>query len=122
MLRSFILRRLSTMRSNTPIEDSIRSKLTASLQPTTLIIHNDSHLHAHHAAMQNNTSRETHFRIEIASDVFEKKMQAARHRMVYGLLKEEMGMEGGIHALQLRTRTAEEEENREKGKAEGKEG
>lgn len=29
--------------------------------------------------------------------------------MVYALLKEEMAMEGGIHALQLRTRTVEEE-------------
>jgi BolA protein len=29
--------------------------------------------------------------------------------MVYALLKEEMAAEGGIHALQLRTRTPEEE-------------
>ena len=36
-------------------------------------------------------------------------MQPARHRMVYALLKEEMAREGGIHALQLRTRTLEEE-------------
>lgn len=49
------------------------------------------------------------------------KMQPARHRMVYALLKEEMARVGGIHALQLRTRTPEEEgrqlaqENKEKG-------
>ena len=30
--------------------------------------------------------------------------------MVYALLKEELQREGGIHALQLRTRTPEEEE------------
>lgn len=30
--------------------------------------------------------------------------------MVYGLLKDEMAADGGIHALQLRTRTPEEEE------------
>jgi len=30
--------------------------------------------------------------------------------MVYGLLKDEMEREGGIHALQLRTKTPEEEE------------
>lgn len=30
--------------------------------------------------------------------------------MVYALLKEEMAREGGIHALQLTTRTPEEEE------------
>jgi len=30
--------------------------------------------------------------------------------MVYSLLKDEMAAEGGIHALQLRTRTLQEEE------------
>jgi BolA protein len=38
--------------------------------------------------------------------------------MVYALLKEEMAREGGIHALQLRTKTPAEEERevqREKG-------
>lgn len=30
--------------------------------------------------------------------------------MVYALLKDEMAREGGIHALQLRTRTPEEEQ------------
>lgn len=37
-------------------------------------------------------------------------MQPARHRMVYALLDEDMKREGGIHALQLRTKTPEEEE------------
>ena len=37
-------------------------------------------------------------------------MQPARHRLVYALLKEEMSREGGIHALQLKTKTPEEEE------------
>lgn len=30
--------------------------------------------------------------------------------MVYSLLKEEMEVQGGIHALQLKTKTPEEEE------------
>jgi len=30
--------------------------------------------------------------------------------MIYSLLKDEMAQEGGIHALQLKTRTPEEEE------------
>ena len=46
----------------------------------------------------------------ITSEEFKSKMQPARHRMVYGLLKDEMAAEGGIHALQLRTRTPEEDE------------
>jgi len=59
--------------------------------------------------MAGSTSQETHFRVVITSEAFKGKMQPARHRLVYGLLKEEMSREGGIHALQLRTRTAEEE-------------
>ncbi|KIW07022.1 uncharacterized protein PV09_01916 [Verruconis gallopava] len=114
MLRGVFLRAPSrrlyaTMASSTPVEDTIRAKLTEALQPTRLEIYNDSHLHAHHKAMEGSTSKETHFRVVVTSQAFEKKMQAARHRMVYGLLKEEMAREGGIHALQLRTRTPEEE-------------
>lgn len=88
-----------------------RVQLTTTLSPTTLEIHNDSHLHAHHAAMRGSTSPETHFRVTVTSAQFAGKMQPARHRMVYALLKEEMAQQGGIHALQLKTRTAEEEEN-----------
>ncbi|KAK0657592.1 bola-like protein-domain-containing protein [Cercophora newfieldiana] len=115
--------------SQSPVEDIIREKcnkgeprlnnsrrpvhqITAALQPSTLEIFNDSHLHAHHKAMEGSTSRETHFRLIITSDAFKSKMQPARHRLVYGLLKDEMAKEGGIHALQLRTMTPEEEEKR----------
>jgi stress-induced morphogen len=44
-------------------------------------------------------------------------MQPARHRMVYSLLKDEIAQEGGIHALQLKTRTPEEEEKQRQKKA-----
>lgn len=76
--------------------------------------------------MRGSVSKETHFRVLITSEAFKSKMQPARHRMVYALLKEEMERAGGIHALQLRTRTPEEEERqnakeKEKG-AEGAEG
>ena len=60
--------------------------------------------------MQGSVSKETHFRLLITSEAFKSKMQPARHRLVYALLKEEMERAGGIHALQLRTRTPEEEE------------
>ena len=60
--------------------------------------------------MQGSVSKETHFRLLITSEAFKSKMQPARHRMVYALLKEEMERAGGIHALQLRTRTPEEED------------
>lgn len=47
-------------------------------------------------------------------------MQPARHRMIYSLMKDEMAKEGGIHALQLRTRTPEEEERQKAREAEDK--
>ncbi|KAL2199109.1 bola-like protein-domain-containing protein [Corynascus similis CBS 632.67] len=100
------------MASRTPVEDAIRQKITAELKPTTLEIYNDSHLHAHHAPMQGVTSKETHFRLVITSEAFRSKMQPARHRLVYSLLKDELAQEGGIHALQLRTMTPEEEAKR----------
>ncbi|GKZ33767.1 hypothetical protein AbraIFM66950_003800 [Aspergillus brasiliensis] len=110
--------------SATPVEDLIREKITTALTPSTLIIRNDSHLHAHHAPMRGSTSRETHFQfvnpfpcVTITSPSFQSKPQPARHRMVYGLLKEEMSREDGIHALQLRTKTPEEEQREEERKA-----
>ncbi|KAG6010020.1 hypothetical protein E4U21_000462 [Claviceps maximensis] len=98
------------MTSVTPVEDAIRAKVTAAFNPQTLEIYNDSHLHSHHKAMQGSTSKETHFRLVITSDAFQSKMQPARHRMVYALLRDEMALEGGIHALQLKTLTPQEEE------------
>jgi len=70
--------------------------------------------------MQGNTSQETHFRLVITSEAFRSKMQPARHRLVYGLLRDEMAAEGGVHALQLRTMTPEEEE-RQRAKEAAKE-
>lgn len=70
--------------------------------------------------MVGNTSTETHFALNIVSEAFKSKMQPARHRMVYALLKEEMDREGGIHALSLRTKTPEEEEAEKRRVGEGK--
>jgi BolA protein len=54
--------------------------------------------------------------VVITSDAFNAKMQPARHRMVYALLRDEMAQENGIHALQLRTMTPEEEARQRKKK------
>ena len=69
--------------------------------------------------MVGSTSRETHFALNIVSESFQSKMQPARHRMVYALLKEELDREGGIHALQLWTKTPAEEEKQKARKDEG---
>ncbi|TQV96385.1 hypothetical protein V2A60_003204 [Cordyceps javanica] len=109
------------MGSATPVEDAIRAKITAALNPLTLEIYNDSHLHSHHKAMQGSTSKETHFRLVITSDAFKSKMQPARHRMIYALLSDEMTQEGGIHALQLRTLTPDEEARQQQKKQQDEE-
>ncbi|KAJ5876344.1 uncharacterized protein N7529_001928 [Penicillium soppii] len=124
------------MSSMTPLEDAMRDKvgplhystsidranivpaeqIAHAFTPSSLVIRNDSHRHAHHAAMEGSTSKETHFHVTIVSDAFESKMQPARHRMVYALFKEEMAREGGLHALQLKTKTpaeAQREKERE---------
>jgi BolA-like protein 1 len=46
--------------------------------------------------------------LDITSPSFASKTQPARHRMIYSLLKDELAQEGGIHALQLRTKTPDE--------------
>lgn len=93
----------------TPITDAIRSKVRQALSPTELDIQNDSHLHAHHAAMRGSANAvESHFRLRIVSSAFAGKPQPERHRMVYNLLKDELQSQNGIHALQMSTKTPEE--------------
>lgn len=92
-----------------PLTESIIQKVQATFQPTQFAIYNDSHKHAHHASMRGSSNTiESHFRLEIVSPVFAGKAQPARHRLVYGLLKEEMDAPNGVHALQLKTKTPAE--------------
>ncbi|UZJ51219.1 hypothetical protein CBS101457_000539 [Exobasidium rhododendri] len=91
-----------------PIEDSMREKLEREFTPSILNIRNDSSKHSHHAAMvaQGGGSGETHFFVEIVSEVFNGKGQLARHRSVNNLMADEF--EQGLHALSLRTKTPAE--------------
>ncbi|KAG1716407.1 hypothetical protein ID866_759 [Astraeus odoratus] len=91
-----------------PVETAMREKLTTLLQPLQLTITNESHLHRHHAAMktQGGGNGETHFTVQIVSDVFNGKNTVQRHRMVYAALSDEMAQ--GLHALSLRAKTPQE--------------
>lgn len=98
-----------------PITESIISKIQTSLKPTQFAIYNDSRFHAHHAEQRNSSNKvESHFRLEIVSDEFKGKTQPARHRLVYGLLAEELSRQNGVHALSLKTKTPEEWEKLQK--------
>jgi BolA protein len=78
----------------------IEARLTSGLAPLTLDVLDESHLHAGHAGARE--GGQTHYRIHIVSESFVGKGKVERHRMVYGLLKDELA--AGVHALALHTR------------------
>lgn len=76
------------------LEEEIRNRLQA-LSPKSLLIENESALHAGHAGAKDGG----HYRLTIVSGRFQGMNAVARHRMVY----ECMGdlMQKGIHALAI---------------------
>ncbi|KAK4705904.1 BolA-like protein 1, partial [Phenoliferia sp. Uapishka_3] len=90
------------------MENAIREKVTAALKPTSVNVTNDSAAHAGHSAMraQGGGNGETHFTVDVVSEIFEGKRAIARHRLVNDSLKEEF--EKGLHALVIKARTPTE--------------
>ncbi len=83
--------------------DLIVEKLTRSLSPVEIDVHDDSDRHRGHAGA---ASGGGHFQVRIVADAFQGKSLVARHRLVYDALAEEM--KGAVHALALRTLTPAE--------------
>ena len=79
------------------VQALIEKKMTDALQPVFLMVENES---SRHAVPENS---QTHFKVVVVSDVFEKMSLLARHRLVNELLKDELA--GPIHALALHTFT-----------------
>ncbi|NBP97087.1 MAG: BolA family transcriptional regulator [Burkholderiaceae bacterium] len=73
-----------------------QTALQKQLQPLALLIEDESHLHAGHAGAAGGAG---HFRIKITAQSFAGLNSVARHRLVYGALKEFMPHE--IHALAI---------------------
>ncbi|KAI9280383.1 bola-like protein-domain-containing protein [Sporodiniella umbellata] len=105
------LKEFMTTKEKGPVQVSIETKVSQSLNPSILELLNESHLHAHHAAMKGNTNKETHFKMVVVSDNFQGKSLMQRHRMVYGLLTDELQNQG-LHALSISAKTPEEIEKR----------
>lgn len=73
----------------------IRTRLAA-LEPTTLDIRDDSHLHAGHAGAQGGAG---HYHVRIIATRFAGLSPLARHRLVYDLVRDLIPYP--IHALTL---------------------
>ena len=84
------------------VMDEIRARL-ASLQPVSLELIDDSHLHAGHAGARSGGG---HYRLAIVSTAFQGKNTVARLRIIYDALGELMRKE--IHALAIQARSPEE--------------
>ncbi len=84
---------------------SMEGTLVRRFAPSRLDIIDLSHKHVGHSGAR--PGGESHFRVEIVSAAFEGKNSIERQRMVYGAVAGEL--EGGVHALSLKTLTPSED-------------
>jgi BolA protein len=82
------------------VKTRIVDKLTRELLPVALVVDNESHMHSVPKGS------ETHFKVTVVSSRFEGLGRVDRHKLVYGILKDEMA--GGVHALTITSRTPAE--------------
>jgi BolA protein len=83
--------------------DMIRARLLATLQPESLELADDSHLHAGHAGAAGGLG---HFSVRIISTQFAGLKPIARHQLVYRSLG--ALMQTDIHALSITAQTPDE--------------
>lgn len=77
------------------MQQRIAADLTRALDPTSLEVTDESHLHAGHAGAR--AGGESHFRIDVVAAAFAGKGRVERHRMIYAALAQEIA--DGVHAL-----------------------
>ncbi|MFS2051422.1 BolA family protein [Variovorax sp. Varisp41] len=81
-----------------PTVAALEVALRAALRPTALEVIDESAAHAGHAGA-NAEGSGTHFRVRIASPLFEGKPRVARHRLVYDALQ--LFIAQGLHAIAI---------------------
>ncbi|XP_070543955.1 DNA-binding transcriptional regulator BolA-like [Ptychodera flava] len=86
--------------SSGPVQAIINKKLTENLQPVHIQVINESYMH--------NVPKgsETHFKVVIVSDKFEKQTLLKRHRIVNDILQDEL--DGPVHALSIQAKTPQQ--------------
>lgn len=83
--------------------ERIRKMLEKALEPESIELIDESHLHAGHEGARSGGG---HYDLMIVAECFLGKNAVARHRMIYSALQEEMGPE--IHALSIKAYTPDE--------------
>ncbi|UZK64744.1 BolA family protein [Sphingomonas sp. M1-B02] len=83
-----------------PLADQIAARLTAALDPTHLVVSNDSAQHSGH--MGDDGSGESHFSVTIESPAFAGVSRVERQRLVNRALADLLAER--IHALAIRAR------------------
>ncbi|XP_078576961.1 DNA-binding transcriptional regulator BolA-like isoform X2 [Branchiostoma floridae x Branchiostoma japonicum] len=96
-------RTMSTEEKPGPVESTIREKLSQHFQPSHLDVINESYMHCVPPGS------ETHFKVVVVSDMFDNEAIIKRHRMVNGVLQEEL--EGPVHALSIMAKTPKQWED-----------
>lgn len=88
------------MSATPPTAAALDACLRAALQPTHLEVIDESASHAGHAGA-NAEGYGTHFRVRIASPLFEGRTRVAQHRLVYDALH--IFIANGLHAVAIET-------------------
>ena len=86
------------------MRNTITQKLTAALELIEISVIDESHLHAGHAGARE--GGESHFAITVVSDKFIGLSRVQRHKIVYGILDNELKTD--VHALRIAALTPEE--------------
>lgn len=81
-----------------PTAVELQARLAEVLRPTQLEVIDESAAHAGHAGA-GAEGYGTHFRVRIASPLFDGKSRVARHRLVYDALHDYVAR--GLHALAI---------------------
>ncbi|XP_044005401.1 DNA-binding transcriptional regulator BolA [Aphidius gifuensis] len=91
---NFIIRKMSM---DKPIETMIRKKIEDALKPCYFAVYNESYMH--------NVPKgaETHFKVVVVSEKFDNQTLIKRHRIINGLLEDEL--KNGVHALSIEAKT-----------------
>jgi BolA protein len=81
-----------------PTAAALEARLREVLRPTQLEVIDESAAHAGHSG-SNGLGYGTHFRVRIATPLFDGKPRVARHRLVYDALHDFLAQ--GLHAIAI---------------------